>query len=89
MVKEKKGGRGDQGEDAWSVKFDNVHIQLRIIIKLPVNPNITLFLSICGFRSPSKALSLIKTKSKANGFYEVLNRLLTSCGLLGSPKTSL
>ena len=43
MVKEKRGRRGGQGEDAWSIKFDNVHIQLRIIIKLPVNPNITLF----------------------------------------------
>ena len=36
MVREKRGGRGGQGEDAWSIKFDNVHIQLRIIIKLPV-----------------------------------------------------
>ena len=43
MVKEKGGRRGGQGEDAWSVKFDNVHVQLRIIIKLPVNPNITLY----------------------------------------------
>ena len=43
MVKEKRGRRGGQGEDAWSIKFDNVHIQLRIIIKLPVNPNITLY----------------------------------------------
>ena len=34
------GGGGGQGENVWS---DNVHIQLRIIIKLPVNPNITLF----------------------------------------------
>ena len=41
MVKEKRGRRGGQGEDAWSIKFDNVHMQLRIIIKLPVNPNIT------------------------------------------------
>ena len=89
LVKEKSGRRGSQGEDAWSIKFDNVHIQLRIIIKLPVNPNITLYiLSIRGFRSPSKASSLIKPKSKAHGFYEVLNPLLTSCGLLGSPKIS-
>ena len=44
MVKEKGGRRGGQGEDAWSIiKFDNVHTQLRIIIKLPVNPNIALF----------------------------------------------
>ena len=43
MVKEKRGRRGGQWEDTWSIKFDNVHIQLRIIIKLPVNPNITLF----------------------------------------------
>ena len=41
MVKEKRGRRGGQGEDAWSIKFDNVHMHLRIIIKLPVNPNIT------------------------------------------------
>ena len=89
MVKEKRGRRGGQGEDAWCIKFDNVHIQLRIIIKLPVNPNITLFLSIHGFRCLSKASSLIKPNSKkAHGFYEVLNPLFTSCGLLGSPKTS-
>ena len=47
MVKDKRGRRGGQGEDAWSIKFDNVHIQLRIIIKLPVKPNI-----YCGFVSP-------------------------------------
>ena len=35
-------GGGGQGEDVWSIKYDNVHIQLRIIINLPVNPNITL-----------------------------------------------
>ena len=70
MVREKRGGRGGQGEDAWSIKFDNVHLQLRIIIKLPVNPNITF---IRGFRSPSKASSLIKPKSKAHGFYEALD----------------
>ena len=63
MVKEKRGRRGGQGEDAWSIKFDNVHIQLRIIIKLPVNPNITLFfLSIREFRCPSKVSCLIKPK---------------------------
>ena len=50
-------------------KVDNVHIQLRIIIKFPENPSITLFfLSIWGFRSPSKVSSLIKPKSKAHGF---------------------
>ena len=88
MVKEKRGRRGGQGEDAWSIKFDNVHIQLRIIIKLLVNSNITLYiLSVHGL-SPSKASSLIKPKSKAHGFYEVLNPLLTSCGVLGSPKIS-
>ena len=68
MVKEKRGGRGGQGEDAWSIKYDN-HIctQLRII-KLPVNPSIILFKkSIWGVRSPSKASSLIKLKSKAHG----------------------
>ena len=68
MVKEERGGRGGQGEDAWStcIKFDNVLIQLRIIIKLPVNPNITLYiLSIQGVGSPSKASSLIKPKSKS------------------------
>ena len=27
MVKEKRGRRGGQGEDTWSIKFDNVHIQ--------------------------------------------------------------
>ena len=37
-----------EGEDVWSIKFDNVHIQLRIIIKLPVNPNITLFFYLYG-----------------------------------------
>ena len=46
MVKEKSGRRGGQGEDAWSIKFDNVHIQLRIIIKLLVNPNITLYFTL-------------------------------------------
>ena len=49
MVREKRGGRGGQAEDAWSMKYDNVHIKLRIFIKLPVNPNITLSLSIRGF----------------------------------------
>ena len=63
MVREKRGGRGGQGEDAWSIKYDNVHIKLRIIIKLPVNPNITL---------SSKASSLIKPKSKAHGFNKAL-----------------
>ena len=29
MVRKKKGGREGQGEDAWSIKYDNVHIQLR------------------------------------------------------------
>ena len=47
MVKEKRGRRGGQGEDTC-IKFDNVHIQLRIIIKLPVNPNITLFFIYTG-----------------------------------------
>ena len=73
MVKKKRGRRRGQGEDAWSVKYDNVHIQLRIIIKLPVNPNITLSLSIRGFVSSSKAASLIKPKSKAHGFNEALH----------------
>ena len=54
MVREKRGGRGGQGEDAWSIKYDNVHIKLRIIIKLPVNPNITLSLSIRGFEVRTK-----------------------------------
>ena len=30
-------------------KYDNILIKLRIIIKLPVNPNIKLSLSIRGF----------------------------------------
>ena len=68
MVREKRGGRGGQGLDAWSIKFDNVHIQLKIIIKLLVNPNITFFLSIQGFRSPSKASSHIKPSAKHVGF---------------------
>ena len=54
MVREKRGGRGGQGEDAWSIKFDNVHIQLRIIIKLPVNSNITLSLSMRGLEVQAK-----------------------------------
>ena len=49
-----------------------IYIQQRIIINLPVNPNITLFIFIRGFRSPSKTSSLIKPKFKAHGFYEVL-----------------
>ena len=49
IVREKRGVRGDQGEDAWSIKHDNVRIKLRIIIRFPVNPNITLSLSIRGF----------------------------------------
>jgi len=69
MVKEKRGGRGGQGEDAWSIKYDNVHIQLRIIIKLPI----TLSLSIREFRSSCKASSLNKPKSKAHRFYEALH----------------
>ena len=86
MVKEKRGRRGGQGEDAWSIKFDNVHIQLRIIIKLLVNSNITLYiLSVHGL-SPSKASSLIKPKSKAHGFYEVLNPLLTFLWGIGFTK---
>ena len=32
MVRKKRGGRGGRGEDAWSINYDNVHIQLRIII---------------------------------------------------------
>ena len=44
MAREKRGRRGGQGENALSIKYDNVHIQLRIIVKLPVNPNVTLFL---------------------------------------------
>ena len=48
MVREKRGGRGGQGEDACG-KYDNILIKLRIIIKLPVNPNIKLSLSIRGF----------------------------------------
>ena len=27
MVREKRGGRGGQGEDAWSMKYDNIHIK--------------------------------------------------------------
>ena len=30
---DKRGRRGGQGEDAWSIKFDNVHTQLRIYHK--------------------------------------------------------
>ena len=41
MVKEKRVGGEVQGKMPWSIKFDNVHMQLRIITKLPVNPNIT------------------------------------------------
>ena len=49
MVREKRGGRGGQGEDVAMVyKVDNVHVQLRIIIKLPENPSITLFFSLYG-----------------------------------------
>jgi len=71
MVREKRGG---QGEDAWSIKYDNVHIQLRIIIKFPVNP-IIIFLSTWEFRSLSKASSPynLKPKSKARAFYEALH----------------
>ena len=58
---------GGQGEDVWSIKFDNVHIQLRIIIKLPVN----ILLSIRRFRSPSKASSLINRSPKHMGFMRI------------------
>ena len=69
-------------EESWEGRprgrcmVDNVHnIQLRIIIKLPVNPNITIFFSFttAGFRSLSKISSLIKPKSKTHGFYEALH----------------
>ena len=46
MAKEKRGRRGGQGEDAWSIKFDNVHIQLRIIIKLPVKSHYIFYLYV-------------------------------------------
>ena len=49
----------------WSMII--AYTQLRII-KLPVNPSIILFKkSIWGVRSPSKASSLIKLKSKPHG----------------------
>ena len=61
----------------WSIKYDNVHIQLRIIIKLPVNLNITIYTwggGGGGIRCPTKASSLIlKSKPKAHGFYEALH----------------
>ena len=55
-----------------SIKYDNVHIyiELRTIIKLPVNPN-----NAWGCRSPSKAYSPIKPKSNVRGFYEALHPL--------------
>ena len=40
------------GEAKWKMhggKYDNILLKLRIIIKLPVNPNIKLPLSIQGF----------------------------------------
>ena len=82
--------RGGQGEDAWSIKFDNVHIQIKDHHKASIKSKHHIFKkSIRGLSSPSKASSLIKPKSKAHGFYEVLNSPLNSCGLLlGSLKIS-
>ena len=72
MVRKKRGGRGGRGEDAWSIKYDNVHIQLRMIINS--NASKHTFLYLRGFTSPSKASSLIKPKSKkAHRFYEALD----------------
>ena len=88
MEKEKRGRRGGQREDAWCVKFDNVHMQLRIIIKLPVNPNTTIcFYLYMGLDARAKPQEP-KFKAQSWVFNEVLNPLLTSCGLLGSPKIS-
>ena len=54
IVRGKRGRRGGQGEDGWSIKFDNVHVQLRIILKLPVNLNITLFYLYGGLEARAK-----------------------------------
>ena len=48
MVREKRGGEGRPRGRCMVYKVDNVHIQLRIIIKLPENPSITLFFYLYG-----------------------------------------
>ena len=53
-------------------KYDNILIKLRIIIKLPVNPNIKLSLSIGGFEVRAKPQASY-IKFKAHGFYKGLH----------------
>ena len=48
FVEERREVGGEAKGKMHGLKYDNVHIKLRIIIKLPVNPNITLSLSIQG-----------------------------------------
>ena len=67
MVREKKGGRGGQGEDAWYIKYANVHTQLRIIINFHKFKHHNFFI-YTGFRSPSKASSLTNPSPKHMGF---------------------
>ena len=64
-------GRGGQGEDAWSIniKFDNVHIKLRIIIKLPVNPNFLYLYG--GFEVRAKPQASYNLSSKHMGLIRV------------------
>ena len=48
-------------------KYDNILIKLRIIIKLPVNPNIKLSLSIRGFEVRPKPQASYNLSSKHMG----------------------
>ena len=69
MVREKRGGRGGQAEDAWSIKYDNVHIKLRIIIKLPCSKSKHhTFFIYSGVLKFEQSLKPQKPKSKAHGF---------------------
>ena len=33
VLQERRGGRGGQGKDAWSIKYDNVHISVLPLIQ--------------------------------------------------------
>ena len=75
------GGRGGQGKDAWSTKYDNVHIYTTKNHHKASSKSKTshFVLSIRRFRSLSKASILIKLKSKAHEFYEALHANVEHC----------
>ena len=74
MLREKRGGRGGQGEDAWFAKYESIEIccsqrtKIHLNSKLPsgiVNPN-NLILYLQGLEAQVKPHKL---KFKPHGFY--------------------